>query len=182
MLAYHDWLTREGTPCHGGSFHDGNLSPQPLHVSRTHHRTIHPNRCRRRQALDRILGSLGSRRERHLHEPVQRMGRQGEGRNLHRLHHQPGQEGPADHRGRGSGQVRPRCAPDADLVAPRLFRTDRTGERHHGAADQAERRGQRNRAVSRRQVARVPSTRGSQIKGPCSRIDLMKKFAGIDVQ
>ena len=28
----------------------------------------------------------------------------------------------------------------------------------------------------------VPSTRGSQIKGPCSRIDLMKKFAGIDVQ
>jgi ABC-type glycerol-3-phosphate transport system substrate-binding protein len=28
----------------------------------------------------------------------------------------------------------------------------------------------------------VPSTRGSQIKGPCSRADLMKKFAGIDVQ
>jgi ABC-type glycerol-3-phosphate transport system substrate-binding protein len=28
----------------------------------------------------------------------------------------------------------------------------------------------------------VPATIGSQIKGPCSRIDLMKKFAGIDVQ
>ena len=28
----------------------------------------------------------------------------------------------------------------------------------------------------------VPATSGSQIKGPCSRIDLMKKFAGIDVQ
>ncbi len=28
----------------------------------------------------------------------------------------------------------------------------------------------------------VPSTPGSQIKGPCSRIDLMKKHAGIDVQ
>jgi ABC-type glycerol-3-phosphate transport system substrate-binding protein len=28
----------------------------------------------------------------------------------------------------------------------------------------------------------VPATPGSQIKGPCSRIDLMKKFAGIDVQ
>lgn len=28
----------------------------------------------------------------------------------------------------------------------------------------------------------VPSTPGSQIKGPCSRIDLMKKYAGIDVQ
>jgi len=28
----------------------------------------------------------------------------------------------------------------------------------------------------------VPACMGSQIKGPCSRIDLMKKFAGIDVQ
>jgi ABC-type glycerol-3-phosphate transport system substrate-binding protein len=28
----------------------------------------------------------------------------------------------------------------------------------------------------------VPATVGSQIKGPCSRIDLMKKLAGIDVQ
>jgi ABC-type glycerol-3-phosphate transport system substrate-binding protein len=28
----------------------------------------------------------------------------------------------------------------------------------------------------------VPATPGSQIKGPCSRIDLMKKYAGIDVQ
>ncbi|HWN79467.1 MAG TPA: ABC transporter substrate-binding protein, partial [Bradyrhizobium sp.] len=28
----------------------------------------------------------------------------------------------------------------------------------------------------------VPACIGSQIKGPCSRIDLMKKYAGIDVQ
>src|ERR1700694_1181212 len=28
----------------------------------------------------------------------------------------------------------------------------------------------------------VPATIGSQIKGPCSRIDLMKKYANIDVQ
>ncbi|MFT4121739.1 ABC transporter substrate-binding protein [Bradyrhizobium sp.] len=28
----------------------------------------------------------------------------------------------------------------------------------------------------------IPATPGSQIKGPCSRIDLMKKLAGIDVQ
>ena len=28
----------------------------------------------------------------------------------------------------------------------------------------------------------VPATVGSQIKGPCSRIDLMKQHAGIDVQ
>src|SRR5450755_5183889 len=24
VLAHHDWLTREGTPCHGGSFLDDN--------------------------------------------------------------------------------------------------------------------------------------------------------------
>ncbi|MGY8668838.1 extracellular solute-binding protein [Bradyrhizobium sp. UFLA05-109] len=28
----------------------------------------------------------------------------------------------------------------------------------------------------------VPATPGSQIKGPCSRIDLMKRYAGIDIQ
>jgi len=28
----------------------------------------------------------------------------------------------------------------------------------------------------------VPATRGSNIKGPCSRLDLMKQYAGIDVQ
>src|SRR6478672_522545 len=28
----------------------------------------------------------------------------------------------------------------------------------------------------------VPATPGSQIKGPCTRIDLMKKYAGIDIQ
>ena len=27
----------------------------------------------------------------------------------------------------------------------------------------------------------IPATAGSQIKGPCSRIDYMKQFAGIDV-
>ena len=31
-------------------------------------------------------------------------------------------------------------------------------------------------------MAGVPASVGSQIKGPCSRIDLMKKHAGIDVQ
>ena len=31
-------------------------------------------------------------------------------------------------------------------------------------------------------LGRGPATSGSQIKGPCSRIDLMKQHAGIDVQ
>src|SRR5712675_162200 len=37
-------------------------------------------------------------------------------------------------------------------------------------------------AISNGKWLGVPSTVGSQIKGPCSRIDLMKKFANIDVQ
>ena len=53
-------------------------------------------------------------------------------------------------------------------------------------ADQAERRGQRHGRVSRQarraNGSAVPATIGSQIKGPCSRIDLMKQHAGIDVQ
>ncbi len=66
------------------------------------------------------------------------------------------------------------------------FRTARARQRHHGAADQAERRGQRHgRSISARPDGKwlgVPACVGSQIKGPCSRIDLMKKFADIDVQ
>ena len=88
---------------------------------------------------------------------VQGMGRQGEGRGPDRLHHLAGQQDPADHRRRGAGQVRPRHPGHADLVAAGPRRTARAGQRHHGAADQAERRGQRHRRVSRqdqRQVAR----------------------------
>ena len=53
-------------------------------------------------------------------------------------------------------------------------------------ADQAERRGRTTRSTylgraENRWIA-VPATTGSQIKGPCSRIDLMKQHAGIDVQ
>ena len=62
----------------------------------------------------------------------------------------------------------------------------RAGRRRHGRADQAERRGQSDGRVPRaRQTATGSRCRprvGSQIKGPCSRIDLMKKHAGIDVQ
>ena len=65
---------------------------------------------------------------------------------IDRLHHQPGQQEPADHRRRSAGEVRPRHPGDADMVASRQFRTARAGQRHHGAADQAERRGQRHRA------------------------------------
>ena len=85
-----------------------------------------------------------------------------------------------------AGEVRSRHPGDADLVVARAIRPARAGQRHHGAADQAERRSQRHRPVSRHSSdgkwLGVPACVGSQIKGPCSRIDLMKKFANIDVQ
>ena len=60
------------------------------------------------------------------------------------------------------------------------------GRRRHGRADQAERQGQPDRRVpgqdQRASGSAVPACVGSQIKGPCSRIDLLKKHAGIDVQ
>ncbi len=75
---------------------------------------------------------------------------------------------------------------DADLVATCPDRTARADERRDEAAHRAERRRQRHRGVSRPELNdqwhAVPFCVGSQIKGPCSRIDLMKKHAGIDVQ
>ena len=67
-----------------------------------------------------------------------------------------------------------------------ILRSARAGGRHHGAADQAERRGQRDHdSTSARSTAsglacRQP--RAAQFKGPTSRIDLLKQHAGIDVQ
>ena len=86
----------------------------------------------------------------------QRVGRQGEGRGFDRLHHEPGQQEPADHRRRSAGEIRPRHSCDADWWPHAQFRAARARQRHHGAADQAERRRQRHGAVSRparRQVA-----------------------------
>ena len=72
-----------------------------------------------------------------------------------------------------------------DLVAARPGEEPGAGRRHHGGADQAERRGQRHRRIPRHAPAgtgwRFPPDVGSQIKGPCSRIDLLKQHAGIDV-
>ena len=82
---------------------------------------------------------------------------------------EPGQQEPADDRRRSAGQVRPRHSGDADLVAARQCRAARAGQRHHGAADQAERRRQRHGQVSRqgrRQVARRSRLRRQPDQGP----------------
>ena len=104
-----------------------------------------------------------------------------------RLHHLAGQQEPADHRRRGAGALGPRhpghSRPGSRRTMPSsLEPVDDIMER----ADQAERRRQSARSnISARPTASwlaVPATIGSQIKGPCSRIDLMKQHAGIDVQ
>ena len=104
-----------------------------------------------------------------------------------RLHHLAGQQEPADHRRRGAGASRATTSsPFPTWEPPDHAQQPRAGRRHHGRADQAERHGQRDRRVSRH-VPTATGSRcrprvGSQIKGPCSRIDLMKQHAGIDVQ
>jgi hypothetical protein len=90
---------------------------------------------------------------------------------------------PADHR----GEAQARSGHDiwlADLVAAGL-RQELEPSTTSWTADQAERRRERHRDLSGKadnNWLAVPATIGSQIKGPCSRIDLMKQHAGIDVQ
>ena len=100
---------------------------------------------------------------------------------------EPGQQEPADHR-RRSARRNPamtslRCRHGGPTPTPTLLEPVNDIME---AADQAERRGQRHGAsISARPDGKwlgVPACIGSQIKGPCSRIDLMKKYAGIDVQ
>ena len=126
----------------------------------THRRTLCPGRSCRRQAVDRLLGSLGPGRQRHLDGARQRMGREGKGRSPDRLHPVAGQQEPADHRGRSAGALRPRHPRDADLVAAGPCQEPRAGRRHHGAADQAERRRERHRRISRQ----APTATGSRCR------------------
>ena len=69
-----------------------------------------------------------------------------------------------------------------EAISPR--RAARAGRRRDEGDHRPERQGQPRRRVPGAQDGRwiaVPATPGSQIKGPCSRIDLMKQHAGIDV-
>ena len=113
------------------------------------------------------------------------VGRQGEGRPADRLHHLAGREAAADDCRRVPGAVGPRhlqmaswwphayaksLEPVDDVVSELI--------KQNGAIDDTVTFLGR---ADKRWVA-VPATTGSQIKGPCSRIDLMKQHAGIDVQ
>ena len=80
---------------------------------------------------------------------VKDVGREGEGRGPDRLHHLAGQQAPADRRCRIAGQVGSRHPGALDLAAVALRRAAGAGRRRDGRADQAERRGQSDRRVSR---------------------------------
>ena len=117
---------------------------------------------------------------------VRGMGREEEGRGLDRLHHLAGQQEPADHRRRGAGEVGPRHPGVPDLGAAGARQQPRAGRRHHDGADQAERQRSTRRssisASANGKLGRGAGHRRQPDQGPCSRIDLMKKHAGIDVQ
>ena len=118
--------------------------------------------------------------------PCRGMGRQGEGRGADRLHHLARQQEPAHHCRRGAGEIGPRHPRHADLAAAGPRHQPGACRRRHGpiSSSRTARSTARSStwARSRTTWLAVPARVGSQIKGPCSRIDLMKQHAGIDVQ
>src|SRR6267378_1637448 len=113
------------------------------------------------------------------------MGRKGKGRGSDRLHHQPRQQTPPDHHQRSASQTGhdvlamatwlPHA--NAELLEPVNEIMEPIIKQNGAVNDTVKYLGQANG-----KWLGVPACVGSQIKGPCSRIDLMKKYAGIDVQ
>ena len=132
---------------HGGLHHaqgQDDATPFPGDNSRRHgdRDAVCARRPRRRQADDGVLGSLGARRQQHHDRAGQRVGREGEGRGLDRLHHLGREQEPAHHRRRVAGEIRARYFRLPDLGAAGARQESRAGRRRHGRADQAERPGQ----------------------------------------
>ena len=99
---------------------------------------------------------------------------------------EPGQQEQADHRGGSAGEIRPRHSGDADMVAARAMQNS-SSRSTTSCEPLIKQNGAVNGTVEYLgkldgKWLGVPAAIGSQIKGPCSRIDLMKKYAGIDVQ
>ncbi len=116
---------------------------------------------------DHWVPNANNATERHR-DADQGVGGEGEGRGRDRLHHHPGQQAAADRRRRSAGQVGSRHPGPHELAAVALCRAAHAGERHHGAADPVERRGQCHRRVSRqgrRQVARGARDGGQPDQG-----------------
>ena len=144
-------------------------------------------RPRRRQAVDRLLGPLGARRQQRHDGAGQGVGGEGEGRGLDRLHHLVRAT-----RTCSPSPPRRRRSPGHDILAFPTWEPQAHAEQLEPVDDIMAELIKQNGAVNAdgrvpRQArtasgSRVPATVGSQIKGPCSRIDLMKQHAGIDVQ
>ena len=152
---------------------------------RSGRRTIRAQRLRRWHHHHRAVGSLGSRRQRcRADDDHQGVGGQGEGRGQMILT-SAGQQAAADLVGRSAGQVRPRHHGVHQLGgAERRLRSSRstmsctTGrrpKRPHRTCSRV------SREIRGRWVA-VPMTRGTLLLGVCSRFDMIKQHAGVDVQ
>ena len=149
-------------------------------------RAVRARRARGRQAVDRLVGPLGARRQQGLH-----------GRLIEEWAAKEKVEVQIDYiTSQGNKNLLTIAAEAQAKVRPRHLAMP-TWWPHDQAlnlepvddimepSDQAERRRERHRRISRPRTEAVGwrcRRRRQPDQGPCSRIDLMKKHAGIDVQ
>ena len=148
--------------------------------------TVRARRLCRRQAVGRLLGPLGAERQRRDRKADQGVGREGKGRGPDRLHHLAGQQAPADHRRGSAGRSRVTTSWRMNTFLPARY-AEQLVPVNDVMDDLIKENGKVNDTVEylgkvNGKWLAVPATVGSQIKGPCSRIDLLKKHAGIDIQ
>ena len=138
------------------------LAKTALATARSGRGALCARRSCRRQTFDRLLGSLGPRRQQRIENALRGMGREEQGRDFDRLHYLAGQQEPADHRRRGAGALGPRHLRLPELAAVRSRRSACAGRRHHGRTDQGQRQGQSDGRVSRSQQR--PLGRGAGLR------------------
>ena len=139
-----------------------------------------------RETVLRLLGSLGPDGDGPSGAALPGMGGEGKGRHHCRFHHLQWRQGPADHGGRGAGEIRPRrhcrfiswyATGQADNLEPvDDVVTARSSRRTASPTKAAEYLGK----ADGHWIA-VPTGYGSTLSPPCARIDLMKQLSGLDV-
>ena len=155
-------------------------------LSRHHCRAIRQGQLRRRNIGARRLGPLGSRRQQRAHGALQRVGRKEQRRGEDRLHHLAGREGQVDGGRRGASRHRPRhhVPPRLEYPHPRRTCSNRSTT-SPGSSSSNTARSVRLPNISARSRAPGAGCRprvGSQVKPCCSRFDLYKEHAGIDLR
>ena len=133
------------------------ISPYPPQPSqkrgarfrRRHCRALRQGQLRRRLVVARRLGPLGSRRQQHADQALQRVGRQEQLRGQDRLHHLAGREGQVDRGRRSASRHRPRHHVASRLEHPHSSERARAARRRRRRPDQAIRPDQPGRRISR---------------------------------